>query len=314
MGSLLATTLEGAARLHTSTRSEGDFAIDADPAELAQRRRVVADHPWVWLRQVHGAEVVTVGAGQAAAMAGAEGDALVTAELGVVLSVQTADCVPVALAAERGRVGLAHAGWRGLEAGVIGATVAALSDLAALSDPAPTEVAAATSGGVVHVGPHIGPCCYEFGSDDLDRLADRFGPSVRAATRAGTPALDLTAAVAGALDAAGATTAAGWRRRVATGCTSCDPARWFSYRARAERQRMATALWLDPVLAPSAGTSTPWTSTRWTSTTAPSASWTAARERRSVGALGRAVAERLAAVRARSPGRGATPSGSPCWR
>ena len=52
----------GAHRL-TTTRADGDFRIDAPPAELASRRRALVDLPWVWLRQVHGADVLVVDGG-----------------------------------------------------------------------------------------------------------------------------------------------------------------------------------------------------------------------------------------------------------
>ncbi len=162
----------------TTTRNEGDFAIGAEPEALGARRRQVADHPWVWLRQVHGAAVVTVTADNLDDVTGTQADALVTAQTGVVLAVQTADCVPVTLASAAGVVGVAHAGWRGLEAGVIERTAEAMRALGAESIHA-------------HVGPFIGPECYEFGDSDLDRLSQGFGPEVRSTTRGGTPALDL---------------------------------------------------------------------------------------------------------------------------
>ncbi len=68
----------GAHRL-TTTRADGDFRIDAPPAELASRRRALVDLPWVWLRQVHGADVLVVAdRADAVRVAGRAGDALVT--------------------------------------------------------------------------------------------------------------------------------------------------------------------------------------------------------------------------------------------
>src|SRR5947208_2088353 len=83
----------------TSTRADGDFAIDGDPIDLAtcRTRLVGSDLPWVWLRQVHGARVIVVDRGTAEATCGAEADALVTADAGLVLAVQSADCAPVVL-------------------------------------------------------------------------------------------------------------------------------------------------------------------------------------------------------------------------
>src|SRR6185436_1618167 len=108
----MALTLElptGAVQVATTTRDQGDFAIDGDAEALHRRRRSVVDHPWVWLRQVHGAGVEVVTAATAARVAGVEGDGLVTAEGGLVLAVQTADCLPVVLWSDEGVIGAAHA-------------------------------------------------------------------------------------------------------------------------------------------------------------------------------------------------------------
>ena len=214
----------GTVLTHTTTRDEGDFAIDAEPAALAERRRSVVDRPWVWLRQVHGAEVVVVTAENAADVCGTEADALVTAEPDLVLAVQTADCVPITFASRVGVIAVAHAGWRGLEAGVVQRTLEVMRSLGAES--------VWTS-----IGPHIGPECYEFGAGDLDRLARSFGDDVRATTRDGAPALDLGRATRTALR--------GTNRGRARDCTACHPERWFSHRARGETERMATVVWQE---------------------------------------------------------------------
>jgi YfiH family protein len=180
------------------------------------------DRPWTWLRQVHGAGVVHVtypGDG-----AGAAADAAVSRAPGAALAVLTADCAPVALVSAEGVIGLAHAGWRGLLAGVIEATVDAMRALGA------TDVGAA-------LGPCIHPECYPFGVAELDRVAERLGPGVRATSRDGAPALDLPRAVRAGLDRAGAELVAD-----AGVCTSCSPAHW-SWRARRDRQRQATVVW-----------------------------------------------------------------------
>jgi polyphenol oxidase len=216
---------------HTTTRAEGDFAVDGEPAALAGRRRAVADHPWVWLRQVHGADVVVATRDNAAAVAGTEADALVTADPDLVLAVHTADCVPITFWSDQGVLGAAHAGWRGLEAGVVERTLEAMWALGA---------------GVIHArtGPCIEAACYEFGPTDLDRLAGRFGDGVRATTRDGQPALDLLAlADAAVVDS----TRPPWpvSLQVDGRCTACDPGSWFSHRARADRGRMATVVWRE---------------------------------------------------------------------
>jgi len=218
----------GVAHARFSLASDGDFRIDADPESLAARRRRLVDRPWVWLTQVHGAGVVTVDPATAAAVAGREGDALVTTSAAIAVSVQTADCGPVALAdRRRGVVAAVHAGWRGVEAGVLEATVATMRDLGA------GEI-------VGWLGPCIHPECYEFGADDLVRLERRLGPAVRARTGAGAPAFDLPAAISSCLASLGVAVA------VEPTCTACGPPqRYFSHRARADTGRHALVVWRD---------------------------------------------------------------------
>lgn len=241
-----------AVRWRFTTTAEGDLAIGTDPVVLAARRQAVAPGRWVWLHQVHGAEVVTVTAANAATVTGSDADALVSTEPGLVLAVQTADCVPVVLlavgppeapvasgsgvasgtgtttaAATGPVVAVAHAGWRGTEAGVIEATVARMRALGAGSIEA-------------IIGPCIRAECYEFGAADLARLVARFGPQVRTTTDRGTPALDVARCVQDVLDRLGVP----WSDLEA--CTACTPGTWFSHRARGEVQRQAAVVWIAP--------------------------------------------------------------------
>jgi YfiH family protein len=210
-------------------RAEGDMGhgggtvVEVRP-DVEARRRAVVDRPWTWLRQVHGAGVVRVvgpGAG-----AGTKADAAVTDQPGCAIAVLTADCAPVALASPEGVIGVAHAGWRGVLAGVLEATVAEMRDLGG------TDIEAV-------VGPCIRPGCYAFGERELDEIAARLGDSVRSVTTAGEPALDLPAAVVAAL------TSAGVRHDdvVDVGpCTACSPEH-FSWRAGKDQQRQAAVVW-----------------------------------------------------------------------
>jgi YfiH family protein len=218
------------ARVHiiTTTRTDGDFAPSVAPSILAARRRALVDLPWASLHQVHGAEVVRVTAEDPAAWSGLDGDALVSADAGVALAVQSADCLPVMLWSAEGVIGAAHAGWRGLEAGVLEAAAGAMRGLGA------TEIDA-------RVGPGIHVECYEFGADDLDRLAVRFGDEIRGRTAQGTLGLDMPRMLAAAAGRAGIRSVG-----VDGTCTACHPARWYSHRARAEPERMATVIWRDP--------------------------------------------------------------------
>jgi YfiH family protein len=120
-------------------------AVGADPARLAMNR------------QVHAATVNRAEPGER----GREGDGLWTATPGLPMLKLTADCLPVALARQNGKPGLAllHAGRLGLLEGILEAGVAALGG---------RRLAAA-------VGPGIGPCCYEVGEEIADAYRARFG-------------------------------------------------------------------------------------------------------------------------------------------
>jgi polyphenol oxidase len=193
--------------------SEGAYAslnlglLSGDERELVQenRRRLyeaAGAHPErvSWPRQVHGAAVVH-GGGR-----GAEADAIWTDMPREPVMVVTADCLPVALVRLGGRpaVALAHVGWRGLLAGVMEATVAALG----------SRHAAAV------VGPGIGPCCYEVDEDVSGPVRAAFGPGFSTDGR-----LDLPGAVQQALRNAGCV-----RVDRLDECTSCHPKRYFSHR------------------------------------------------------------------------------------
>lgn len=204
-------------------RSHGDLAIGGDPQILRTRRAALVDAPWTWLRQVHGTTVVTVG--EPGAHAGAEADGAVTTVPGVPIAVQTADCAPLLLVGADG-VGVAHAGWRGLLGGIVEATVETMT-----AEGAPPHTAV--------LGPCIRPRCYEFGETELDLVADRLGPTVRATTAWGAPALDVAAGVAAVCASLGIVL------RDDGTCTACSPNHW-SHRARAEPGRQALVAWLEP--------------------------------------------------------------------
>jgi YfiH family protein len=218
----------GLAEVRFTDRSDGDMGHCGKPVhtvspEVAERRRGVLDLPWRWLRQGHGDEVVRVD--EAGAGAGPKADA---AAPGCALAVLTADCAPVVLATPEGAVAVVHAGWRGLLAGVVARTVKELRGLGA------GELSAV-------VGPCIHAECYEFGADQLAAFTDRFGPSVAGVTAAGSPALDLPAAVRAALAEQGV------NRVDDVGiCTACSPDH-YSWRARRELERQAAVVWTEPV-------------------------------------------------------------------
>jgi copper oxidase (laccase) domain-containing protein len=147
---------------------------------------------------------------------------------GAVLSVFVADCAPVVLRTDTA-VGIVHAGWRGLVAGVMSNAVAAMRRLS----PDPIRAV---------VGPCIGPECYEFGVADLDAVAGALGIRVRARTTGGRPALDLREAVHAACDLSGVVSV-----ELEGGCTACgtlDGQPLFSHRARGDAGRQVGVVWL----------------------------------------------------------------------
>ena len=150
--------------------------------------------------------------------AGTEADAAVTRVPLAKLAVRTADCVPLVLEGEDS-IGVVHAGWRGLSAGIVERTVDALGPVRR-----------------VHIGPHIRAGCYEFGEADLDRVAAELGSVVRGVTTWGQPALDLTAGVRAVLG--------DLRIGDAGACTACSDL-YYSWRARKDTARFATIAWMS---------------------------------------------------------------------
>jgi YfiH family protein len=193
----------------------------------------------VRLNQVHGARVVRLTAADAAPGAPHhDADACVTVEPGVVCSIQVADCLPVLFAAP-GAVAAAHAGWRGLAAGVLEATLSALCEASGCS---PDRVA-------VWLGPCIGPRRFEVGADVLQA----FGLAPAATTvpeaalqdsrfvplRSGKWLADLPGLARDRLSARGVTSVSG-----GTWCTFEDASRFFSFRRDGVTGRMVAAVWL----------------------------------------------------------------------
>jgi YfiH family protein len=134
-------------------------------------------------------------------------DGLWSDEPGRAMLLLTADCIPIALARESDEapaVGILHAGWRGLLAGIVGNGVRALGS---------RGIAAA-------IGPSIGPCCYEVGDEVATPFREAFGEDI---VRDGK--LDLWTAAERALRAAGCERVDRFDM-----CTACDGHRFFSHR------------------------------------------------------------------------------------
>jgi YfiH family protein len=116
----------------------------------------------VTLNQVHGCDVITVRREHGLVPGRSEGDALVSNNPHIAVAVRAADCVPLLMAdARSGAVAAVHAGWRGTAAG---AAVAAVGALTREFGTKPDDL-------VVAIGPSIGPCCYEVGSELVDAFA-----------------------------------------------------------------------------------------------------------------------------------------------
>jgi YfiH family protein len=209
----------------------GDHVGDS-PAAVAENRRRLAAAARLpaephWLSQVHGTEVVNLDAPLPADPRGR--DAALTRQRGRICAILTADCVPVLFAATNGgAVAAAHAGWRGLAAGVLAATAAAIA-----IDPAAL---------VAWIGPCIGRDAYEVGPDVRDAMQGAC-PSTAAAFRPngrGKFLADLALIAHLQLQSLGISSIHG-----GTACTYTDANRYFSHRRDGQTGRQATLIWLE---------------------------------------------------------------------
>ena len=209
---------------------------DSADAVAANRRHLVdsIDAQPVWLHQVHGCHVLRVSATDAL-QGPATADAAWTSEPGVACTVLVADCLPVLLAAPTA-VAAAHAGWRGLAAGVLERTVRALC---AGTGCAPDALCA-------WLGPCIGPRQFEVGADVLAAFdvaaeqADAPGfvwQGMR--DRAPRWLADLQGLARKRLQQAGVARISSAQR-----CTFEERSDFFSYRRDGVTGRMAAAIWL----------------------------------------------------------------------
>jgi YfiH family protein len=218
-----------------------------DPAAVAANRarllKLAGVSEAAWLEQIHGAGIAR--ADDVLAQAHANGtptraDASVTDRPGTVCVVMVADCMPVLFCDAAGRaVGAAHAGWRGLAAGIVEATAQRVAELAGVEASA------------LHVclGPSIGPDAFEVGADVRDAFMNDVAAAQREATanafvkhphHADKYLADLPALARLRLQRLGVT-------RIVGGdlCTVTQRERFYSYRRDRETGRMAALIWLD---------------------------------------------------------------------
>ena len=177
-----------------------------------------------WLRQVHGTAVA-----HAAAASLSEADAAIADTPGRACVILTADCLPVLFASTDGkRVAAAHAGWRGLAAGVLESTIEALAT-------PPRQLLA-------WLGPAIGPAHFEVGSEVREAFL-RLDPAAVAAFRANERhrwQADLYRLARQHLNRAGIDAVYG-----GGGCTFAEHEKFFSFRRDGECGRMATLIWIE---------------------------------------------------------------------
>ncbi|HET7776236.1 MAG TPA: peptidoglycan editing factor PgeF [Azospira sp.] len=226
--SLQTTRMGGVSPAPYANLNLGDHVGDSLENVAANRARL---RPWLptepcWLQQVHGTAVANADAGDR----GREADAVVARQPGSVCAIMTADCLPVLFCDREGTVvGAAHAGWRGLAAGVLENTVAAMG-------VAPERLLA-------WLGPAIGPGAFEVGPEVKEvfekadpRASQAFAPALSGKYLANIYALArlrLAALGVGAIYGGDA-------------CTVSNPQTYFSYRRDQVCGRMATLIWLAP--------------------------------------------------------------------
>ena len=200
--------------------------VDDRPEAVAENRRRLTDHFSIkpaWLQQVHGIAVAQADPGIVATA-----DASWTATPGIACAAMTADCLPALFCNRAGtRVAAAHAGWRGLAAGVLEATLDTLD--------VPAEDV------LVRLGPAIGPKAFEVGPEvrevfinQLPEAAEAFVPS----DNAGRFMADIYMLARLRLAERGVTAVYGGGF-----CTVTDP-RFFSYRRASRTGRFASLVWL----------------------------------------------------------------------
>jgi len=228
--SLITTRHGGVSQGVYSSLNLGDHVGD-DPFAVAANRALLKDvleRDPVWLEQIHGTRIVDAARFHTGDQP-PQADAAFSREAGVVCVVMTADCLPVLFCDDSGSVvAAAHAGWRGLLAGVVEETVAAM-------DVSGRKLMA-------YLGPAIGRQAFEVG----DEVRSAFVSVDEEAVAAFRPSLpgkwlaDIYLLARQRLAGQGV-------ERVFGGsfCTVSEADRFFSYRRNGQTGRMASMVWLD---------------------------------------------------------------------
>ncbi len=219
---------------HCISRKNSDQAIDfslayhtgEDPKAVQSNRQMIQSimdprAHFVSPLQVHGDHIHVVRRQQSRGWdcldRTLEADALVTNVRGVVLTILTADCVPVLIYDPRQKaIGAVHAGWQGTHKQIVRKTVEKMN---ALYGSKPSDL-------IVGIGPAIGGCCYEVGADVAEHFWD--DPHVVHPVKHEKFLLDLKEANRQQLESAGVIAS---RIEISRECTVCASDRYFSHRA-----------------------------------------------------------------------------------
>ena len=180
----------------------------------------------VWLTQVHGTHIVNA----ATAATGVAADAAFTDQKNIVCGVMTADCLPVFFCSKDGSaVAVAHAGWRGLAAGILEATADSLNTQ-------PDNI-------LCWLGPAIGATKFEVGKEVREAFVTQQASSARAfvPTREAHWLADIYTLAKIKLKSVGITNVSGGDE-----CTYTDSKRFYSYRRDGVTGRMASLIWMAP--------------------------------------------------------------------
>jgi len=236
--SLISTRLGGMSQAPYDFLNLGDHVGDS-PELVSRNRNLLRAHlpsnP-IWLQQIHSTIVSTPD--QRIEMIGQPivADAIISITPNEVLTIMTADCLPILFAANDGSIiGAAHAGWKGLCAGILENTVSAM--LSVCPHLKSSDLYA-------YMGPAIGPKFYEVGEDvysafQASSIGIEKGDFQDMPNRKGKYLANLYSIATNRLLAVGLKQVDGGQM-----CTFSDPEHFYSYRRNAVTGRFASMIWI----------------------------------------------------------------------
>lgn len=227
--------------LKTGGMSKGDYSEynlaahvgDTTQAVAANRSQLISELQLpsapVWLDQVHSNKVISADNEVGMSLSPVQADASISSAAGVVCVVLTADCLPVFFCDNKGtEVAVAHAGWRGLHAGIISNTIDSMQ---------------AVVGDIqVSLGPAIGPQAFEVGEEVFCAFTDKNSLNAKAfrATRKGHYLCDMYHLARIELQSIGVDNVSGGEH-----CTYSESNHFYSYRQQSTTGRMASLIWFQ---------------------------------------------------------------------